>query len=93
MRDFHKQLFVLIAKQGHLGHIRHAQQFQSGGIGKNLEFGVVETVALQRINHAIDIAKIVIEKRSLYALGQGAAHVANLLAHLVPDIGHLGGFG
>jgi hypothetical protein len=91
--DFDVELFVLHAKQRHLADVWHAQQLLAHIIGKALDFGVGESLRLQRINHAIDIAKIIVEERALHARGQRKAHVADFFAHQIPRVGHLGGLG
>ena len=48
-----------------LAHIGHTQQLLAHVVGKGLELGVIEAVGLQRIDHAVHVAKIVIEKRAL----------------------------
>lgn len=93
LRDLDEELFVLHAKQLDLRHIGHAQQLLARVIGKLLELCVAESLGLQRVDHAIHITKVVIEERALNALGQGVAHVAHLLAHAVPDVGHVAGLG
>ena len=93
LRDLDEQLFVLRAEQLHLCHIGHAQQLLAHIVGKLLDLGITETVGLQRIDHAVDIPEVVIEKRSLHALRQGKPHIADLLANGIPDARHLAGFG
>jgi len=93
LRDFDVQLFILHAKELHLGHVGHAQQLLAHVVGKGLGFGQAEAFGLQRVDHAIDIAKIVVEERPLHALRQGEPHIADLLAHGVPDARHLVRFG
>ena len=93
LRDFDVNFFVLHAKQFDLVDVGHAQQFLADIVGGVLGLHVREAVGFQRVNHAIDVAKLVIEKRPLHACGQGVTHVAELFAHHVPKIGHLGGLG
>ena len=93
LRNLDEEFFVLRAKLLHLGDIRHTQQLLPRVIGKGLELGVAETVGLQRVDHAIHIAKIVVEKWANHATRQAAAHVAHLFAHRVPDTRHISGFG
>ena len=57
-------------------------------VGNDFDLSVIEAVRLQRVNDAVDIAKVVIEKRALNTAGQSRPDVADLLAHRVPDIGH-----
>ena len=89
LRNLDEHLFILHTKQLNFGHMRHAQQLLTHVVGEGFDFSVVETVRLQRVNHAVDIAKIIIEKRPLNARGQRAANVANLLADGVPGVGHV----
>ena len=89
LRDFDKQLFVLHAELLYLGHIAHAQQLLAHIVGKGLQLCVAEAFGLQRVDHAIHIAELIVEERPLHAGGQRVAHVAHLLAHRVPDVGHL----
>ena len=85
--------FVLCAKNLDLGHVFDPQQLLAQLVGNHLDFGVVEAVRLQRINDAVDITELVIEKRALNTGGQGGADVTDFFAHGVPDIGHLAGLG
>ena len=87
--NFDVEFFVLHAKQLDLGHIGHTQQLLAHIIGKGFHLGVAETGRLQRIDDAIHITKVIVEKRPLHTLRQGAAHVTNPFSHLVPDVGHL----
>ena len=89
LRDFDIELFVLHAKQLDLGNIGHAQQLLAHLVGKLLDLGIAEAIGLQRIDHAEYVAKVVVEERALHALRQGIAHVAHLLAHVVPNVGDL----
>ena len=90
LRDFDVELFVLHAKQLDLGHVGHAQQLLAHVFGKGFDLGITEARRLQRVDDAIDITKVVVEKWPHHALRQAGAHVADLVAHLVPDVGHLG---
>ena len=93
LRDFNVDFFVLHAKQFNLVDVGHAQQFLADIVGSVLGLYVRKAIGFQRVDHAIDIAKLVIEKRPLHACGQGVAHVPELFAHHIPKIGHLGGIG
>ena len=93
LRNFDEDFFVLHAKQLDLSDIGHAQQLLAHVIGKGLDFGVAETVGLERVNHAKDIAEVIVEERPLHAGGQRATHVTDLLAHRIPDGRHLAGPG
>ena len=89
LRDFDIDLLVLYPKQFNFGHVWHAQQALTHIVGKHLGLGVTEAIRLQRVDHAVHITKVVVEKRPLHTCGQGIAHVANLLAHRIPDVGHI----
>ena len=92
LRNFNEHLFVLGAKQLNLGYIWYAQQLLAYIVSKGFDFGVVKAVRFNGVNHAIHIAKFIVEKRTLNAAGQRAANVTNLLAHGVPGIGHVSAF-
>ncbi len=52
-----------------------------------------QAIGGERIDAAEHIAKLVIERRALNAAGQFGAHIADLLAHLIPgrrDVGAAG---
>ena len=93
LRNFDEDFFVLNAKQFDLGHVFHTQQLLPNLVGLDSHFGRAEAIRRQGINDAIDVAKVIVEKRPLHALRQGVAHVANFFAHLVPNISHIRGFG
>ena len=88
LRDFDEDFFVLHTKQLYLADVGNAQQLLAHVVGEGLEFGVIEAIGLHGVNHAIHVAKVIVEKRPLHARRQRAAHVADLLAHRIPDIGH-----
>ncbi len=91
LRDFDVDLLVLDAELLDLGDILDAQQLLADVVGEGLEFGRAEPFRLDRVDHAIDIAEFIVEERPLHPLRQGGAHVADLLAHGVPDAGHFAG--
>ena len=79
---------VLHADEIHLAHVAHAQQLGADELGLVAQLAIREAVAGQRVDHAVDIAEVVVEERTDRALRQLAADVAYLLAHLVPLVGH-----
>ncbi len=91
LRDLDVDLLVLDAELLDLGHVLHAQQLLADVVCEGLELGRAEAFRFDGIDHAVDVAEFVVEERALHALGQGGAHVADLLAHRVPDAGHLAG--
>jgi predicted nucleotidyltransferase len=62
--DLDVDLFVLHAEQLHLVHVRDTQQLLAHIIGEHLDLGIREAVRLQRIDHAVHVAELVIEERS-----------------------------
>jgi hypothetical protein len=51
--------------------------------------GEVEAVAGQRVDGDESVAELVIDEGAKHALRQRMPHVADLLAHLIPGLGHL----
>ena len=89
VRDLDEQLLGLRAEDLDLGDVGHAQQRRAHVVGELAQLLVAEAVGRQREDRAVDVAEVVVEHRADHALRQGAAHVADPLAHLVPDVGHL----
>jgi len=89
MRDLDIDLLVLHAEEIHLGNIGHLQQLLAHRLDVVLQLPIVEAVGREREHHSIDVAELVVEKRSLDIWRQRAADVADLLAHLVPRIGDI----
>ena len=58
-------------------------------VGALAQLLVAEAVGRQRVDRAVDVAELVVEERADDAGRQGGAHVADLLAHRVPDLRHL----
>ena len=83
-------LLVLQAEQVGLGDVGHAQQALADGLGDLLDLGRREAVGLEGPDQAVGVAVLVVEERADHALRQRAPDVADLLAHLVPEVGHLG---
>jgi hypothetical protein len=54
------------------------------------QFGKGEAFAGEGVDDCEDVAEFVVEIRALNALRQGRGDVADFLAHLVPQSGHLG---
>ena len=93
LRNLDPDLLVLHAELVDLGNILHAQQLLARLVGEVLELGVAIAIAVQRVDHAEHVAEVIVEERPLDIAGQGVAHVADLLAHRVPDVGDLRGLG
>ncbi len=79
-------LLVLVAEQGDLGDVGHAQQLLADRIGVVVELAIGEAVGGQRIDGAVHIAEIIVEVRSTHAGRQRRRDIAHLLAHRVPEL-------
>jgi hypothetical protein len=84
--ELHVDLLVLLADQVDLGHVLHPQQLVADTIGGLLQLRIAEAVAGERVDVAEGVAELVVEERPGDARWQRAAHVAHLLAHLVPGV-------
>jgi hypothetical protein len=93
MAELDVDLLVLQAEQIGLGDVGHAQQALARGLDDVLDLGRLEAVGFEGPDQAVGVAVFVVEERAVDARRQGALDVADLLAHLVPQIGHLGGRG
>ena len=89
LRNLDEDFFGLGAKHLDLGNIGHLQQLRAHALRKHPQFFVAEPIGRQRKNGPVDIAEVIVEKRPDHALWQGGTQVADLLAHLVPAIGHI----
>ena len=89
LRDLDEDLLGLRSKHLDLRNIGHTQQLRAQVLGKDTQLLVAKTVRRQRKDRAVDIAKIVVEERAQGACRQRAAHVGDLLAHLVPAVADL----
>jgi hypothetical protein len=89
LRDLDEQLLRLHTEDLHLGHVLDLQQRLAHASGMLAQLLAAEAVGGQRVDGAVDIAELVVEHGALHALRQRAAHVADLLAHLVPEVRHV----
>ena len=71
--------------------VGHAQQALADVFGARLQLGQRQAVGGQHVERRIDVAVFVVEVRADDPGRQAAADVADLLAHLVPEVLHLGG--
>ena len=86
--ELDKYLLVLRAQHLNLGDVRHLQQARARRFDVVAQLTEGETVGSKGVDDAKSIAEVVVEERADHAAGQGLAHVADILAHLVPDIGN-----
>ena len=56
--------FVLHADEIHLADVAHAQQLGADELGLVAQLAIGEAVAGQRVDHAIHVAEVVVEKRA-----------------------------
>ncbi len=73
-------------QQVDLGDIRQLQQPVAHVVQIIAQLAVGEPVRGEAVDDAVGVAELVIEARPHQALGQRALDVADLLAHLVPDV-------
>ena len=91
VRQLDEHLLVLLGDEVDLGDAGYAQQLGADAVAEVLELAVAEAVADERVDVRVRVAELVVEERALDARRQRVADVADLLAHLVPGLGHLRG--
>ena len=85
---FEKYVLVLGAEYLDLGDVRHQQQLRAHILDVVAQLAMCEAIGRKAVDHAKGVTEIVVETRPDHALRQGAADIADVLAHLVPDVGH-----
>jgi hypothetical protein len=90
--DLDEDLLRPLADDVDFVDVGHAQQLLADVFGAGLEVGEAHAVRGQHVERGIDVAVLVVEARPDDAGGQIAPDVADLLAHLVPQLLHLGGW-
>ena len=83
-------LLVLRAQHFDLRHVGHLQQPRTRGLDVVAQLAECEAVGGKRVDDAVGVAEIVVEERADDAGGKRTANITDVLAHLVPDVGHLG---
>ena len=66
MTEFDEDALRLIAEEIDLGDVGHALQAQAERLGDLLQLRVGSAVALDRVEHRVDVAELVIDDRSDY---------------------------
>ena len=89
VRDLDIDPLFLVAEIIDLRDARHAQQHRAQLIGVVVQLHRRKTVAFERVDVRVDVAELVVEERTLHALRQRRRDIADLLAHLVPLLGHI----
>ena len=87
LRGFHIDTFILRAPELHAGHTRHHPQFLADVLRILIELGIAEAVTGDRHQEAVDKAEVVTDLGCAGAGGKQVFHVADLFAHMVPDLG------
>ena len=88
VRHLDVDLLVLLADEVDLGDAGHAQQLGADAVAEFLQIAVAEAVAGDRVDVGVRVAELVVEERALDAGRQRVADVADLLAHLVLEVGN-----
>ena len=83
-------LLILGADEIDLGNVRNAEQLATQALGMVAQLAMRKAVRGQGEDERIGVAELVVEERTLHALRQGLLDVADLLARLIPQIGHVG---
>ena len=89
-RELDIDLLVLRAQHFDLRHVRHLQQARTRGLDVVAQLAEREAVGGERVDDAVGVAEIVVEERADDAGGKRAPDITDVLADLVPDVGHLG---
>ncbi len=82
---------ILRAEHLDLRDIRHQQQLRADLVDVIAQFALVEPIGGEAVDDAIGIAELVVEAGADDAGRQRVTHVADALAHVVPDVRHLAG--
>ena len=82
---------VLGAEDLDLGHIGHAQQPRADVLDIIAQLAVREPVGGEAVDDPEGVAELVVEAGPDDAGRQRMAHVADALADVIPDVGHLAG--
>ncbi len=90
--DLDPDLLVLEPDQFDLACVGHALQLELEALGVVLEHRVVEAFPVQRVDVAEGIAEFIIEERADHPFWQGRMDVADLLAHLIPQLRDVAGW-
>jgi len=90
LRDLDKHLLVLHTEQFNLVDVGNPQQLLAHIVRECLEFRVGKTIRLQRIDDAIHVTEIIVEKWTAHARRQAGGHVGDPLSNRVPGIRHIG---
>ncbi len=79
--------FVLLADQLDLAQARHRTDLGARLLHVVAQLAHRQAVAGKGVHRAEHVTELIVERRPLQALGEAAANIVDLLAHLVPDLG------
>ena len=88
-RELDVDALVLRAEHVDLGDVRQLQELLADFVDVVPQLPVGEAVRGEAVDDAVGVAELVVEAGADDALRQRAADVADLLAHLIPDVRHL----
>ena len=91
-RKLDEDLLVLRAEELDFRDVRNLQQPRADVLDIVAQLALVEAVGGKAVDQAIGVAEIIVEAGSDHAGRQRAADVADILAHLIPDVRHIRGF-
>ena len=92
-RELDIDLLVLRAEELDLRNVRNLQETRADVLDIVAQFPMREAVGGEAVDQSEGVAEIVVEAGSDDAGRQRAADVADVLAHLIPDVRHFRGFG
>ena len=88
-RELDVDALVLRAEDVDLGDVRQLQELLADVVDVVPQLPVREAVRGEAVDDAVGVAELVVEAGADDALRQRVADVADLLAHLIPDVRHL----
>ena len=90
-RKFDENLLVLGPEEFDLGYVGNLQQTRANILDVIAQFAMGEAVCGEAVDQAIGVAEVIVEPGPNNSGRERMANVANVLAHLIPDIRHFGG--
>src|SRR6266481_6884873 len=88
-RKFNVDFLVLCAKEIYFRNIVDGEKLGARTLHIIAEFPLCEAIRSECVNNAIGLAELVVEERADNALRKILPDVADLLADLIPDVGHI----
>src|SRR6267142_4857165 len=88
-RKFNVDFLVLYAKEIYFRNIVDGEKLGARTLHIIAEFPLCEAIRSECVNDAIGLAELVVEERADNALRKVLPDVADLLADLIPDVGHI----